>query len=252
MNLIKVIKPFVKKYKPELLISFGISGLIGGGIMNIIATKKSVEKIDAEKERLGRPLTKKEVFKACWKYYIPYAAATAVSVPCIIVGNSVHNRRNAALMTAYTVAETSLQTFKEEAAKSMSEEKFKELENKVSQRKVDESYPRAGSQIIISEDGDSLFYDEFSGRYFKSNWLTIQRIVNELNARAISGGDTITLNDLYSEIGLETVTGADDIGWSVYDGPRGLLGISLDSCISPDNRPCGVIKFDMNPRALFA
>lgn len=251
MNITKIIKPFVTKYKPELLISLGISGFIITSVVSIKSTAKSIREIDAEKKRLDRDLTKKEIFKLCWKNYIPPVITAGISIPCIIVGNKVNNNRNAALAAAYTVAETSLQTFKEETAKTMTEEKFKELESKVSQRKVEEAAPKSSANVLVCGGDETLFYDEYSKRYFKSDWNTLQRIVNELNASAMAGRDTITLSDWYSEIGLDSIINSDTIGWSVYNGPRNMLEISLDSCITPDNKPCAVIKYTNDPKPLY-
>lgn len=250
MNVGKILKPWVVTYKPELLIACGISGFIATSVLNVAATAKAVRAIDAEKNRLGRNLSNKEIVKLCWKHYIPSVVTACVSIPCIIIGNNINNKRNAALAAAYTVAETSLQTFKEETAKSLGEDKVKEIEEKVSQKKVDKTYD--SSAVVLSGDGDTLFCDEYSGRYFKSNWSKIQRIANELNAAALGGSNTITLSDWYSELGLDTTTNSDNLGWDVFDGTRGLIKISLDSCITPDKQPCGVIHYINEPKVLFA
>lgn len=251
MNIVKAIKPFVTKYKPELLISLGISGFVITSILSVKSTVKSVKDIDAEKKRLDRDLTKKEVLKLCWKNYIPPVITAGLSIPSIIVGNNVTNKRNAALAAAYTVAETSLQTFKEETAKTMTEEKFKELEEKVAQRKVEETAPKSSANVLVCGGDETLFYEEYSKRYFKSDWNTLQKIVNELNASAMAGRDTITLSDWYGEIGLDSIMNSDNIGWSVYNGPRSMLEISLDSCITPDNKPCAVIRYVNEPKVLY-
>lgn len=250
MQITKTLKPFLVKYKPELLMSIGISGFIAGSVLTVGATAKAVRLIDSEKKQLKRNLTTKEVVKLCWKCYIPPVIAMAASAPCIIIGNSINNKRNTALAAAYTLAETSLQTFKEETSKAIGDEKFKELEEKITQKKVEEAPSK--NTVVLSCDGDTLFYDEYSGRYFKSNWNTLQRIANELNAKAISGCDVITLSDWYGEIGLDTILNSDNIGWSIFNGTKGLIDISLDSCITPENQPCGVIHYINEPKILFA
>lgn len=252
MNFGKSFKPFMTKYKPELLISLGISGFIVTSVLNVKSTIKAVKLTEKKEEELGRNLTGKEIIKLCWKCYIPSIITACVSVPCIIIGNKVNNKRNAALAAAYTVAETSLQTFKEETAKAMTEEKFKELESKVSQRKIDEDIQKSSANVLVCGADETLFYEEYSKRYFKSDWNTLQRIVNELNSAAMAGRDTITLSDWYSEIGLESIMNSDNIGWNVYNGPRNMLEISLDSCITPDNKPCAVIRYVNEPKVLFA
>ena len=52
MTINKTIKPFIIKYKPELLMSIGISGFIATSIFNIRSTIKSVHKVEEERKRL--------------------------------------------------------------------------------------------------------------------------------------------------------------------------------------------------------
>lgn len=61
MDITKTLRPFLVKYKPELLIACGISGFVASSVMNIQATKRSVYLIEEEKKRLGRNLTKKKL-----------------------------------------------------------------------------------------------------------------------------------------------------------------------------------------------
>lgn len=78
------------------------------------------------------------------------------------------------------------------------------------------------------------------------------KIANQLNAKAIGGYNIITLSDWFNEIGLDVTSDSDNLGWDVFNGPRGLIDISLDSCITPDDKPCCVIHYNNPPKVLFA
>lgn len=248
-NIQNVVKPFLVKYKPELLISIGISGFIASNFLTASGTIKAVRLVDAEKnKRKVDKLSKKDTVKLCWKCYLPSVVTVGASIPCIMLGNNVNNKRNAALAAAYTVAETSLQSFKEETTKLIGEEKTKEVEHNVNQKQVEKTYNKA---LVIEGDADSIFLDPISGRYFKSTWNKLQLAANNLNASAIGGGNEISLADWYDEIGLDRTAGSDEVGWTVFDGTKGLITISMDSCITTDNRPCGVICYDTMPKRLY-
>ena len=71
-----------------------------------------------KKELKKDKLTLKEVFKETWKLYLPVVISTAVSIPCIITGNRVSNKRNMALAAVYTISETALQEYREKNKRS--------------------------------------------------------------------------------------------------------------------------------------
>ena len=212
-------------------------------------SQKAVRLYDKKCEELGvEKLTPKETFKTVWKCYIPSVATFVAGIPCVICGNRVSNKRNAALAAAYSVTETALQEYKAETAKIAGEKKVAEIEDKLAQNKID----NAGTPTIIVGEGDVLFLESYSGRYFKSTYNKVQDIVNTLNADAIGGGDVITLSEFYSELGLSNTSNSDNIGWSVYQGGRdGLIKLNCRGGITPDNKPCIVIDYEQLPKDLY-
>ena len=111
-NPIKFVKPFIAKHEPEILMGMGISGLIFSTAWAIRATIKATKEVENYKNSKNiDKITFKEGFKLTWKYYWPVAASIIVSVPCIIAGNRVSNRKYAALAAAYTISETALQEY---------------------------------------------------------------------------------------------------------------------------------------------
>ena len=91
--------------------------------------------------------------------------------------------------------------------------------------------------------GSTLCYDSWTGRYFNGSVDKIQRAVNEFNHRLIN--DTwMTLNELYSEIGLENATSGEGVGWT----PDRLVELTNQTLLSPDNTPCYVLDFRVRPK----
>lgn len=250
-NPFKLLKPFMSKHEPEILMGMGISGLIFSTVWAIRATIKAVDNIKNYKEsKQINQITKKELFQLTWKYYWPVAASTALSIPCIIAGNRVSNKRYAALATAYTISEAALQEYQDTTRKMIGDKKTKEIQESIDAKKIDETY-KGGNQIILTGNGDSLFFEPLSGRYFKSNWNDIAKAANELNAEALSNmTGQITLNEWFNKLGLEdTETGAE-LGWQLDSDPHNLINIEISSHVTKDNIPCGAISYKIRPTLL--
>jgi hypothetical protein len=252
MNILKVIKPAVVKYESEILLMTGVSGMIFSTIWGIKATNRAVRVIDLKKQELNKKtLTFKEMFQTTWKLYLPVVVSTAVSVPCIILSNKVTNRKNMALATALTLSETALQEHREKTKELLGEKRYNSLQESMSADTVNKSYNSGIQNVTIIGDGDSLFYDSLSGRYFRTNWNRVSKAANELNARALSSlSGYITLGEWYDILGLPSTALDDLLGWRVTDGRDGIIAISFDSVSTPDNQPCGAIRYDNMPKHL--
>lgn len=250
-NLFKLARPFLTKHEPEILMGIGIGGLIFSTVWAIKATEKAVRKLDLKKEKLKKEkLTFKETFVETWKLYLPVVVSVGISVPCIIAGNRVSSRRNAALITAYTLTETAFQTYQDKTKEVVGEKKEKEIHENTSKDLI-KNGKYDNKNVIITGDGESLFYEPLSGRYFKTSWNKISRAANELNATAIGGiFGVISLTDWFNKLGLDETAISDTIGWSIENGKAGLLDISIDSHLTPDNLPCGAIHYINRPKPI--
>lgn len=250
-NILKTIKPFVVKHEPDILMYMGLAGIVGAVIMTVKSTVDAVDRLNALKEELNKEkLPKKEVFKTVWKCYIPPLILATVSIPCIIAGNRVSNKRNAALAAAYTISETALQEYQDKTKEIVGEKKEQKIREETNKEMVEKAYKQHGTTLIAG-NGENLFYDELSGRFFSSTWNRVLKSANELNAAAIGGRDTITLNEWYEAIGLDEVQLGEERGWSIYnDGARGLVKISLTSILTSENIPCAAIHYENRPYEL--
>lgn len=234
-NPLKVIKPFMSKYEPEILMGMGISGLIFSTVWAVRATFKASKAIkDYKDSKQIDKVTPKEAFKLTWKFYWPVAASTVLSVPCIIAGNRVSSKRYAALATAYTISEAALQEYQDTTREIVGDKKAKQIQESIDAKKVDETY-KGGNQIIITGNGESLFFEPLSGRYFKGNWNDISKAANELNADALSNmSGQITLNEWFNKLGLEDTDIGDTLGWELNSDPHNLIDIEISSHITKD------------------
>lgn len=250
-DLFKNVKMSLSKHSPEILTSLGIAGMITTTVLAVKATPKALDLIaEAEEEKTeeyGEELTKVEVVKAAWKPYIPAAVTGITSIACLIGANSVNAKRNAALATAYNLTATAFSEFKNATIETVGEKKEQIIRNKVAEEQVNKE-PVNQSAIIVSGTGTTRCFDTITKRRFISDIETIRRIVNELNRRMVNGEDYISLNEFYTELGLDEVSVGDDLGWNVA---RGLIDVNFSAQLDTDGIPCIVIDYSVAPKRGF-
>jgi len=244
------------KNSPTILTGVSVAGLLTTVAMAVTATPKAIEILDREmwdREVIGiekygspiQPLTKKEIISLTWKCYIPTVLMGAATIGCIIGANSIHLRRNAALVSLYSIAESTLKEYQAKVIETLGEKKEKLIKEEILQDRVTNNPPKE-NQIIITGNGDTLCYDSLSGRYFKSDIEKIRRIQNDFNRSLISEMYK-TLNEFYDELGLEETELGRNMGWTTEFG---LLDISFSAKLTPDNLPCIVLDYRIGPRKL--
>lgn len=265
-NIFKTAGATVSRHSPEILTGIGIAGMCTTVILAVKATPKALQLIEDEKNQQNYELCKEardngydscsqvdqlkllEVVKVAWKPYIPAAVSGIVSISCLIGANSVNARRNAALATAYKLSETAFAEYRDKVVETVGEKKEKVVREKVNEKRIADN-PVTKNEIIITEKGNTLFYDVMSSRYFKSDIDTIKRIENKLNKRMLSEM-YISLSEFYDEIGIDHTKNSDDLGWNI--NKDGLIEFDFDSKIADDRTPCIVLDYMVAPRYDFS
>ena len=250
-NVIKSVHKGAKKHSPEILTGIGIAGMVTTVIFAVKATPKALELMDEERckkakvEETGQPepLTSKEIIRATWKCYIPAAVIGSVSIFCLIGASSANLRRNAALVTAYTLSESALKEYQEKVIDTIGEGKEKAIRDAVAKTKVDQN-PVSNREVIITGKGETLCYDVISGRYFKSDIDKIRKAENKLN-RQMRDEMYVSLNDFFDELGLKGTKLGDDLGWHI---DTGYIDLNFSSQLANDETPCLVINYQLAPR----
>ena len=223
---------------PEILIGFGLAGMLTSTVLAVKATPKALDIL----EREDRELSKVDKVKLTWKCYAPAAVGYCVSAACIIGANSVNAKRNAVLAGAYKLSETALLEYRDKVTEVLGEEKEKEIRDSIAEDRVNKAERK--SEVIIAGKGDTLCYDMHSGRYFKSNMDEIKRKLNEINYKLMQD-NILSVNDFYDQIGLDPISTGYDFGWLVDDG---LIRLYFTSTLTEDGQPCLAVHFDNMPR----
>lgn len=249
--LFKDIQLAVSRHGPEILTGLGIAGMITTTILAVRATPKALDLIEEKKEELDiqprEKLPVSETVKATWKCYIPAAITGVSSVACLIGASSVNVRRNAALTAAYNLSATALSEYKEKVIETVGEKKEQAIRDKVAEERINKD-PVKQSTIIVSGNGSTRCFDTITKQRFTSDIETIRRIVNDLNQRMINGEDYISLNEFYYELGLDSVSIGDELGWNVATGK---IDLDFSAQLDTDGVPCIVIDYMVAPKRGF-
>lgn len=250
-NMIKKGTNYINNNSSAVLTGIGIAGVICAIGKAIEKTPEAmdavVEKAEEElqtdgldfvdaKEALGTP----KVIATGIKYYIPSIALGSMSIACFVGAQSINAKRNAALATLYAVTSNEFNTYKDEVVKKLGEKKEHEIVDRISEKKINDN-PLSNSEVVVN-NGDTLFYDTWSGRYFKSSISKVERAVNEINAECIEDL-CASLNDFYFLIGLPETKCGDNCGWNTDRK----LNVYFSAQLADNDEPCIVLNYNTEP-----
>lgn len=246
-NFFKGMRTAIAKHSPEILTGVGIAGMLTTTVLAVKATPKALRQIEEYKEQVlldREDIKPVDVIKVTWKCYIPAAVTGAMSIACLIGASSVNMRRNAALATAYNVSRTALAEYKEKVVETIGEKKEQSIREHIAKDKIEED-PVTNHEVIMTDKGNTLCYDSHSGRYFYSDIDAIKRAITKINRQLVTSSEMYaSLNDFYTEIGLEATKIGYDLGWNIDDGE---IDIEFSSQLATDGRPCLVITYTVAP-----
>ena len=221
MNLafVKATQDFVVRNSHHILTGLALLG-IGASVALSVHADRQMQEWDIDD---FKRLTKEQRIKIYAKVYAPPAIAILATGACVILAyegtRQVYDRYRASVQDRLGPEE---KTISQNAASKM------------------DPYPR--DTAVVCGEGDVLFYDAYSGRYFKSTVNKIDRVVNELNYTLLREM-CVSLNEFYAGIGLEGISLGDQLGWNeqrqieVHYGAQG----------SDDGKAVVVVDFVVEP-----
>jgi len=234
---------------PALLTAFGIVGTLSTAYLTGKATIKAVRLHDEElsRTRETEPLPEfKDVVKLVWKFYIPPAITGVFTIVSIVGANHINSRRATAMAAAYSISERVFSEYKEKVVEKLGEKKEQTIRDEVAQDRVLKN-PVNDNTVIITDKGEVLCYDHFTGRYFKSSMESLKQAENDINYQILHDGYA-SVSDLYYQLGLPATSFSEEVGWN----QDRLLKLIFSTVMSEDGRPCISIDFDLHPNRKYA
>lgn len=210
-GLITVSKRFVKKNSSTILTVLGAAGVVGTAVMAVKATPKAMELIELAEEEKGDELTKWEVVQVAAPTYIPAVLLGMGTVTCIFGAHVLNKRNQAALTSAYALLDQTHKEYKNKVKELYGEDGDKLIRAAVAK----DHYEEEDQEEYDDEYGDykTLFYDEFSNRYYRVTKETQLRAEYEIN-KMLSQAGGASLNDYYDLIEIDRQDYGEFMGWS--------------------------------------
>lgn len=235
---IKVLGENINKHSPSIMTALGVIGTISTAILASRATIKAYSILVEDIEPLDK-------FKQTWKLYLPAAVSGVGTIGCIIAVNQVHLERTAALTSLYSLTDIAFKEYQKKVVELVGSKKEDLLRGELSQDKLDQ-HPIGDREVIFTGNGDHLFFDVLSARYFRSDIETVRKIINDFNVELLTEMYK-PLNDFYYELGLEATGMGNNLGWNVENG---ILDVKFSAKIAENSEPCIVIDYRIQPRFL--
>lgn len=250
-TLFKASEKFAIDNSPGILTGVGVAGTALTAFLTGKASFKAAEIIEVAKvqrdyEELGddTPMGFQDKAKLVWKLYLPAAGVGVVTVVAVVGANQIGTRRAAAVAAAYLTSERAFTEYRDRVVETMGVKQEQAMRDKHAAEKVRDNPP--SNQIIIT-GSEVICFDEFSGRYFRSDMETLKKAQNDVNYKVINEFYA-SLSDFYDRVGLPHTSNSDDVGWNTDR----MLDLRFGTTMTDDQRPCLTIGFNAIPIAGYA
>lgn len=239
-GLLQKARGFISDNSPGILTGVGVAGVLSTVVLAVRATPEAMVQIwDAESG--GDKATPIQKATLTWRLYLPAAISGAATITAIVMAHSSHAKRNAALMSVYTLTERAFKEYRDEVIFSEGEHKDRKIRDEVAHKRSERD-PVDSSQVIVTGTGDSLCYDSVSGRYFKSSVEKIRKAQNDIN-HAVLNHMYVSHNEFYRAIGLPPTSLGEELGWTTEN----MMDIEYTSILSEDNDPALYLDYKVSP-----
>lgn len=226
---------------PVLLTAIGVAGTVGTAILTHRAATKA-ERLIVDR---GVPVVsgnyRKDTLRFVWKFYIPPVVSGTVTVGAVVLANRIGTKRAAALAAAYTISEKAYNEYRDKVIEKIGENEERKVRTEIVEDRVRRTPPSEGNVLMVGE-GDHLFMEMYTGRYFRSSMETVRRAVNDINYQINTEGYA-SISDFYQRIGLANTAVSDEMGWTSDK----LMDVEFTAVLSEDGQPCVAINFMTGP-----
>lgn len=242
-KLLSQSKVFLSRNASTILTCIGGVGVIATAVLTAKATPKALEVIEQAKEEKGEDLTKLETINVAGPAYIPAVLVGASTLACIFGANVLNKRKQAAMISAYALLDSSYKEYKKKVTDLYGEDADEHVREEMAIDKYEE--------CKIEVEGDKqLFYDEFSERYFESTMETVLKAEYEINKKISQWGGA-NLNEFYEHLDIPPTDYGKHLGWSEGYLMEAIWSNWLDfehkKTLIDDDLECIIISFGSEP-----
>ena len=245
MKLTKTCAKFLHKHGRTIL---AIGASIGVGLTMWETGKATVKATTLVTMNRDEPMTKKEIVKDCWKFYVPAVVAGAGTVACILGSNALNKKQLASMTAAYMALGKTYQEYRRQVAERIGAEEEKKLRMEVAEK-------AKGEDVQRDKDGDviRLFYEPASKRYFHATMSRVIEASYYFNRELATNG-CISVNEWCNYLCADELTvtpEGDQMGWCldqlVYDWDAYWMDFEYDKQITDDGLECYYLAPALDP-----
>lgn len=235
------------KYSPDILAVIAGIGVIGTGILVYDGTVKAQKDMKELKEK-NPECTNVDKAVVYAKDFWPAAAMAVTTEMCIFGSNHINKQRIATLAGAYILSETNLREYKDKVEEIVGTKKAQTIQDSMLHDHITQN-PRTDSNTCMRPmphpEETTWWWDDLSKRWFQSSINDIRRAELEANRMLVSEG-VVTLNDVYSILGLDETLLAEPYVWRTSRDDGHEILIILGSDLREDEDIiCGTINFNL-------
>lgn len=214
MGFARLGKKTIVANSPGILTGLGAAGLVTTAVLTGKAAIHADRMVRAEYYVQGGDetelMTKKEVVALVWKEFVPPVVVGVASIACIIGANSIGTRRAAAFAAAFKLSEDAAEKYRQQVVEKIGAKAEEGVREKLAEQKI---LNTPGHEQIIVVGSKSIFFDEFSGRYFEADFEAVRKAVNDINYQ-INNSMYASVSDLYDKLGLKPTEVSGMFGWN--------------------------------------
>lgn len=235
------LKKFASQNSTQLLTGTAIAGVGATAYLAAKAGARASHHLEYKQSKTEEPLSLEDKIRSTWRFFIPTFGSAGLTISAVIFAQRINERRAAALAGLYALSEKALLDHKDKVEELLGAEKAREVEHRVTQDRIDKT--SGTSEVIILGTEETLVYDAWSGRYFKSSENTIMQAQNSFNNSVLSD-NFMTANEFYSTLGLDYIDAGNEVGWT----PDYMVDIHIGTHKTVDGKPCLSIEHRYPPR----
>lgn len=232
LSILRTAQTFILRNSHHILTGLALLG-VGASVALSVRADRIMHEWDIDE---FEQLTKEQRIKLYARIYAPPAIAILTTGVCIVGAHSISVKRESSLLLAYEGTRQMYDRYRMTVQERLGSE-----EKQIAEKAASKAQPVPRETIVYGE-GDCLFYDAYSGRYFKSTVNKIDRVVNELNYTLLREM-CVSLNEFYAGIGLEDISLGDQLGWN----EQRQIEVHYGSRVTEEGRACIVLDFVIEP-----
>lgn len=232
---------------PAILTAIGVAGAVGAAYLAAKASFRAATIIQEETDNAVMAagginnvnpedlLDNRAKAELVWREYIPAAVVGTIAVAAIISSNHISTRRAAALASAYSLSESFARDYREKVKEKIGKNKELAIRDEVAQDRM-LAKEWTDEELMIGV-GETLCFDAWSGRPFRSSAEHIHAAVNYVNY-TVNTSFYASLTDFYNYLGLEPTQESSEIGWNA----DAQLDITITAGTARNNKPCLIVN----------